>query len=183
MKLKRSSLVFLSLAIGLTSLIAQDRKRVSPTQTVKAHVDGSDVSITYGAPYTKDPKTGAPRKIWGGLVPYGQVWRTGANEATTLTTSKGLDIGGTAVSAGTYTLFTLPEENGASKLIINKQTGQWGTKYDEAQDFARVDLTKKTTDKQVDQFEIAIVSEAKKDHKLALRWENTEFSVPIKVKP
>jgi hypothetical protein len=131
------------------------------------------------------PKTrrAAQRKIWGGLVPYGQVWRTGANEATTLTTTKSLEIGGTTVPAGSYTLFTLPEENGASKLIINKQTGQWGTKYDQSQDLARVDLTKKTIDKQVDQFEIAIPTETKGAHKLCLRWENTELSVPLKAKP
>jgi hypothetical protein len=139
--------------------------------------------VTFGAPYTKDPKTGAPRKIWGGLVPYGKVWRTGANEATTLTTTKDLEIGGKTVPAGSYTLFTLPEESGASKLIINKQTGQWGTKYDEAQDFARVDLAKKTFDKPVDQFQIAILSGGHGNHSLELRWETTAYSVPLKAKP
>ncbi len=178
----RISLTFILLACAAL-VSAQDKARVSPTQTAKANIDGADVSVTYGAPYTKDPKTGAPRKIWGGLIPYGQVWRTGANEATTLTTTKNLEIGGTAVPAGTYTLFTLPAENGASKLIINKQTGQWGTKYDESQDFARVDLTKKATDKQVDQFEIKILTEPGGGHSLSMRWENTEFSVPIKAKP
>jgi len=183
MKMNRSLALVSILALSAVAVTAEDKPRVSPTQTARANIDGADVSVTYGAPYTKDPKTGAPRTIWRGLVPYGQVWRTGANEATTLTTTKDLEIGGTKVPAGSYTLFTLPQENGASKLIINKQTGQWGTKYDESQDFARVDLTKKTTAKQADQFEIAILSEAKGGHTLALRWENTEFSVPIKAKP
>ena len=142
MKLKQTLSVVAVTAAALTIAFAQQKPRVSPTQTAKATIDGADISITYGAPYTKDPKTGEPRKIWGGLVPYGKVWRTGANEATTLTTSKSLQFGSLTVPAGTYTLFTQPEESGG-KLIINKQTGQWGTKYDGAQDLGRSDLTKK----------------------------------------
>ena len=69
----------------------------------------------------------------GELVPYDKVWRTGANAATTLKTTAALDFGGTLVPAGTYTLYTLPGEKGW-KLILNKQTGQWGTQYDQAQD-------------------------------------------------
>jgi hypothetical protein len=183
MKMNRSLALISILALTAVAATAQDKPRISPTQTAKANIDGADVSVTFGAPYTKDPQTGAPRKIWGGLVPYGQVWRTGANEATTLTTTKDLEIGGTTVPAGSYSLFTLPEESGASKLIINKQTGQSGTKYDESQDFARVDLTKTTIDKQVNQFEMTILTGNKGSHKLALRWENTEFSVPVKAKP
>ena len=79
------------------------------------------------------------RKIFGGLVPYGQVWRTGANSATSLKTDVDLTIGGAPVPAGSYTLYTIPTETGW-KLIINKQTGQWGTDYDEKQDLARVDM-------------------------------------------
>src|SRR5581483_261664 len=169
MKMNRS---LVSLIIGcLTAAVvtAQDKPRVSPTQTAKAQIDGADVSITYGAPYTKDPKTGQPRKIWGGLVPYGQVWRTGANEATTLTTSKTLQFGSLSVPAGTYTLFTQPEESGG-KLIINKQTGQWGTKYDGSQDLGRVDMTKKDLSSPVDQFSIAIEQGAHGGGVIHLRW-------------
>jgi hypothetical protein len=183
MKINRSLAFVIIICLTAAAATAQDKPRVSPTRTVKARVGGADVSITYGAPYTKDPKTGEPRKIWGGLVPYGQVWRTGANEATTLTTTKDLEIGGTTVPAGSYTLFTLPEENGTSKLIINKQTGQWGTKYDQSQDLARVDLIKKTFDKQFDQFEMAITTGSKGGHQLSMRWDTMEFSVPLKAKP
>src|SRR5690349_19728867 len=111
MKLKSSlSLVALTVAaVGIA--VAQQKPRVSPTETAKASIGGADISISYGAPYTKDPKTGQPRKIWGGLVPYNQVWRTGANEATTLTTSKAIHFGSLTVPAGTYTLFTKPEES------------------------------------------------------------------------
>ena len=79
------------------------------------------------------------RKIFGGLVPYDQVWRTGANAATSLKTDVDLTIGGANVPAGSYTLYTLPGMN-SWKLIINKQTGQWGTEYSEGQDLARVDM-------------------------------------------
>src|SRR3954469_24785945 len=130
-QLTRSLLaLFLSLVVALP-VIAQEKKRVSPHETVTADIDGATVTIVYGRPYSKDPKSGATRKIWGELVPFGKVWRTGADEATLLTTTQALDIGGTSVPAGTYSLYTLPDASGA-KLIVNKQTGQWGTKYDEA---------------------------------------------------
>src|SRR4028118_1135248 len=101
--------------------LAAQQKRTSPRETVTKQIHGATITVVYSRPFTKDPKSGETRKIWGGLVPFGKVWRTGADEATTLTTDKDLEIGGTTIPAGTYSLFTLPEENGA-KLIINKQT-------------------------------------------------------------
>src|SRR5437016_4741708 len=112
----------------------QDKsQRPSPPATAEITLKNKKITINYSRPSMKG------RKIVGGLVPYGQVWRTGANEATTLTTESDLNIGGTNVPAGKYTLYTLPSE-GTWKLIINKQTGQWGTVYDESKDLARVDL-------------------------------------------
>src|SRR5437868_979977 len=143
---RRGLLFVLPLLVTVPFVGAQDKPRVSPHETVTASIDGNDVTIVYGRPYTKDPKTGAPRKVWGELVPFGKVWRTGADEATLLTTKEPLDIGGTAVPAGTYSIYTLPEANGA-KLIVNKQTGQWGTKYDEKQDLARIDMKKEAAAK------------------------------------
>jgi hypothetical protein len=140
----------------------------SPHETVTATVDGAKVSIEYGRPYMRG------RKIVGGLVPYGRVWRTGADAATTLTTDAPLNIGGATVPAGKVTLYTLPSAQGW-KLIINKQTGQWGTEYNEAQDLARVDLTVKTLTTPVDQFTIKIEGGL-----LKLSWELTELTVPIK---
>jgi hypothetical protein len=160
----------------------QEKKRVSPHETVNATVDDAQITIVYGRPYTKDPKTGAPRKIWGGLVPFGKPWRTGADEATLLTTSKAIEIGGSALPAGTYSLFTQPEENGSAKLIINKQTGQWGTKYDAKQDLVRVDLKKTDADVPVDQFTMAIDKNASGGGVLKLTWEKTAYSVPFTVK-
>jgi hypothetical protein len=180
MKMRKTLSIVALTSCALTIAPAQE-KRVSPTQTAKATISGAEIAITYGAPYTKDPKTGQPRKIWGGLVPYGKVWRTGANEATTLTTSKDLQFGTVNVPAGTYTVFTQPEEGGG-KLIINKQTGQWGTKYDASQDFARVDLTRKDLSSPVDQFTIAIEQNAG-GGVICLRWEKAEYRAPFTVKP
>jgi hypothetical protein len=181
MKIVKSSLIVAAILAVALPVIAQ-RKRVSPHEAVSATIDGSKVTIVYGRPYTKDPKTGEPRKIWGKLVPYGKVWRTGADEATILTTEKDLDIGGTTVPAGKYSLYTLPEESGTSKLIINKQTGQWGTIYKEDQDFARVDLKKETLDKPVDQFTMAIEPGASGGGTLKMMWDTTQYSVPLKAK-
>lgn len=117
----------------------------------------------------------------GGLVPYGQVWRTGADEATAFVTPVDLMVGGIAVPAGSYTLYTLPAE-GAWKLIINKQTGQWGTEYDEAQDLARVDLQSTKTAGPVDRFTISWSKRGADQAELVLQWENTRLSVPVAVK-
>ncbi|MEY2577148.1 MAG: hypothetical protein QOF80_2635 [Verrucomicrobiota bacterium] len=176
MKLIRSTLVVLT-ALALTSpLFAEEKPRVSPHETVNASVGDAKITIVYGRPYSKDPKSGEKRKIWGTLVPFSKVWRLGADEATTLTTDKDITIGGTAIAAGTYTLFLMPEE-GAAKLIVNKQTGQWGTKYDEKQDLVRIDMKKQAADKAVDQFTIAVDGGV-----LKLTWEDVQYSAPIAAK-
>ena len=182
MKSLRSTLFFLTaLVLSASLLIAQDKKpRVSPHETVNATVGDAKITIVYGWPYTKDPKSGEKRKIWGGLVPYGQVWRMGADEATLFTTDKEVSIGGTAVVAGTYSLYLWPEEGGA-KLIVNKQTGQWGTKYDASQDLVRIDLIKQKLDKATDQFTIAVEKTAA-DGVLKMMWEDVQYSVAIAVK-
>lgn len=176
MKLIQSTLVVLA-ALALTSpLFAEEKPRVSPHETVNATVGDAKITIVYGRPYSKDPKSGEKRKIWGTLVPFSKVWRMGADEATTLTTDKDITIGGTAIAAGTYTLFLMPEE-GAAKLIVNKQTGQWGTKYDEKQDLVRIDMKKQAADKAVDQFTIAVDGGM-----LKLTWEDVQYSAAIAAK-
>jgi len=117
----------------------------------------------------------------GELVPYGKVWRTGANSATSLTTDTDLVIGGTAVPAGKYTLYTLPGET-AWKLIINKQTGQWGTQYDEKQDLARVDMQVGKTSAPVEQFTISLDKSGADSATLKLEWESTSATVDVKEK-
>src|SRR3954466_6474626 len=172
------SAMFVIVAMSFfTPMTMAQQKRVSPHETVSAVIDGNRVTVVYGRPYTKDPKTGEARKVWGGVVPFGQVWRLGANEATLLTTQKGIHLGDTEVPAGAHTLFMLPNEDGSAKLVINKQVGQWGTQYDEKQDLARVDLKKETLEKPVDQFTMSIA----KTGELKLMWENTAYSTTIAV--
>jgi hypothetical protein len=169
------------LSIVLASTLAiypatAQQKRISPHETVSAVIGGNRVTITYGRPYSKDPKSDKIRKIWGELVPWGKAWRTGADEATTLIIQQPITIGETMVPAGAYTLYTVPMESGPSKLVISKRIGQWGIPVDEKNDLARVDMKKDTLDKQVDQLTIA-VEKAEAGGVLKISWETTQFSV------
>ena len=181
-RLSASLLLVPTVLLTLSPLAAQEKPRVSPHETVTATVDGNEVSIVYGRPYSKDPKSGEKRKIWGALVPFGKVWRMGADEATLLTTKQAIDLNGTNIPAGTYSLFFLPEEKGSAKLIVNKQTGQWGTKYDEKQDLARIEVTKEEAENTVDQFTVSIESEDSGGGVLQMMWEDAQYSVPFTVK-
>ena len=162
--------------IGLTALIgvqAQTTKPMpSPPADTSQTVDGKTVSIHYNAPSMRG------RKIFGGLVPYDKVWRTGANPATALKTDVNLKIGTASVPAGSYTLYTLPS-TGTWKLIINKQTGQWGTKYDQSQDLARVDMKTETLSSPQEVMSITLEPFQDKTSSLHVRWETTDASVPV----
>jgi hypothetical protein len=147
----------------------------SPRDTSEMTVAGERILVDYGRPSMRG------RTIMGGLVPYGQVWRTGANEATTLVTPVGLRIGETTVPAGTYTLYTLPGES-TWQLIINKQTGQWGTVYDQAQDLARIPMTVERTPAPVEQFTISLTP-GSPTASLVMEWENTRAYVPVQIVP
>jgi hypothetical protein len=191
MKLLRLSVVCITAAlIGATSLLAQEKKakkaRVSLPETVKASIDGNDIQIAYSRPNIKDPKTGEARKIWGGLVPYGKVWRTGANEATILTVAKPIMIGGYELAAGKYSLFTVPTEGAGSKLIINKRTGQWGIPYKEADEaaneLARVDLKRSKTAGTVDPFTITVEKTGAGAGQIKFAWADAQYTIDFKNK-
>lgn len=163
----------------VASFVARDQGgraigQLSPRDTVNATVGTANVSINYSRPARRG------REIFGSVVPWNQVWRTGANAATSLTTSGDITIGGVAVPAGSYTLFTLPSPAG-TKLIISSQTGQWGTQYDPAKDFARVDLLTEQLSAPVEQFTIDIVPSGA-GATLQLSWDRTRFSAPIAVR-
>lgn len=168
---------FLVLAVAALAIAQQQpedkSKRPSPPGTAQVMLKGKNISIDYSRPFLKG------RKVGQELAPYGKVWRTGANEATTLTTDIDLDIGGTKVPAGKYTLWTLPSE-GTWKLIVNKQTGQWGTKYDESQDLARIDMKKSSLPQTVEQFTISFDKKSESTADLNLDWENTCVYVLVK---
>lgn len=159
----------------------------TPHATTGAVVDGNRVTIVYGRPFMKHPRTGKVRTIWGELVPYGKVWRTGADEATLLITQQPIELGGATIPAGAYTLWTLPKEDGSAKLIVNKQIGQWGTDrdlkkvYDEANDVARVDLKRETVSTPVEQFTMAVEREPG-GGVLKMAWDTTQYSVSFTVK-
>lgn len=173
-----------NLALGLICIVAafvisaqaqqpEDKsKRPSPPGTADCAVNGKKVAISYSRPSLRGRKMET-------LTPYGKVWRTGANEATTLTTESDLDIGGAKVPAGTYTLYSLPSE-GNWKLIINKQTGQWGTVYHQDQDLARVDMKKTEIVVPVEQFTIALDQDSNDSCDLELEWEHTRQTVVVK---
>ncbi|HEX8695148.1 MAG TPA: DUF2911 domain-containing protein [Longimicrobium sp.] len=148
---------------------------LSPRDTV--HFDaggGRHVFIDYGRPSMRG------RRIMGGLVPFGQVWRTGANAATTLVTDVDLQIGAARVPRGTYTLYTIPSQGGWT-LIVNRQTGQWGTQYDRARDLVRIPMRVATLPRPVEQFAILLQRGQGGAHTLALQWERTRAYVPFRV--
>jgi hypothetical protein len=148
--------------------------QASPPGTAELDLGGKKISIRYNRPSMRG------RKIMGDLVPYGRIWRTGANQATSLTTDADLMIGNVAVPKGSYTLYTLPSAS-EWKLIINKQTGQWGTNYDEKMDLGRVEMKVEKTAAPVEQFTISLVK-ADQGGVLKLEWENTSASVTVTAK-
>src|SRR4051795_8978219 len=186
MRNKLLAVVGIVLALGL-SVAAQSpdkSKRPSPPGTADCKfADGKTIHIDYSRPSAKG------RKIYGGLVPYGKVRRTGANEATTFVTDTDVTINGAAVPKGSYTIFTLPAEApGKWKLIVNKATGEWGVNKEEgypyqATELARVDMNAtKSLDAPVEQFTISLPSKGGDTCTLRLDWEKTRVTADLKEK-
>src|SRR4030065_528898 len=115
--------------VAFYSNINAQKPILSPRDSVKAIFNGKTITINYGKPSVRG------RKIFGSFVPYYKIWRTGAGAATTLTTEADLEVDGAVVPHGVYTIYTLPSEE-RCKLIINKQTGQWGIDYNPQLDLA-----------------------------------------------
>lgn len=156
-------------------------KRPSPPASAECKFsDGKTIKVDYSSPRTKG------RKVFGAasdkaLVPYGEVWRTGANEATTFVTGASVSVGGKNVPAGSYTIFTVPSPDKWT-LIINKKTGEWGIPYKyEADELARVPMTVSKTAAPVENFTIAF-DQAGAKCTLRMEWENVTASVDISEK-
>jgi Protein of unknown function (DUF2911) len=153
----------------------QDKsKRPSPPANADCKfADGKAIHVDYSSPRAKG------RKLFGGVVPYDKVWRTGANEATSFKTDADLIVNKVNVPAGSYTLYTLPGESDW-KLIINKQTGQWGTVYDEKQDLARIEMKKQSLSSPVENFTIAFDQAANDTCRMRLEWGTTRAAADLK---
>ncbi|HVH66283.1 MAG TPA: DUF2911 domain-containing protein [Gemmatimonadales bacterium] len=148
--------------------------RLSPPDTVRANVAGASLTVRYSRPSTRG------RVIFGNVVPWNQVWRTGANEATVFETSIDLLMDGSVVPAGKYSLWTIPSPAGW-KLILNKNTGQWGTAYDAKYDLARLDMSIEALQQPVERFTIVIESKGA-GGVLKLEWEKTSAWIPFEVR-
>ncbi|HET9294215.1 MAG TPA: DUF2911 domain-containing protein, partial [Gemmatimonadales bacterium] len=146
---------------------------VSPRDTVRARFSGAAFTVDYGRPSKRG------RTIFGGLVPWNEVWRTGADAATQFTTTRDLTLGDTELKAGAYTLWTLPSEAGVL-LIVNGQVGQWGTDYDAKRDIARIPMTIRRLDQPVERFTIDLTSAG--GGELRMRWDTAEWVVPVRVR-
>jgi len=153
---------------------ASAQRYTSPPVSVSAVIGGDHITIDYYAPSAHG------RKIIGNLVPYDEVWCTGANWATKITTETGLDFNGLKVPKGSYSIWTLPNEK-QWMLIINKQTGQFHLNYDESQDFGRVKMNVKALSAPVETFKIEVAPTVGNSGTLSLMWETTDAWVPITV--
>ena len=147
--------------------------QLSPRDTVRAEIGTASLMVDYGRPHKRG------RVIFGQVVPWDQVWRTGANAATQLSTDVSLTARGRTIPAGRYSLWSIPTSRGAT-LIVNRQTGQWGTEYDPGQDVARLDLTRESLPERVEQFTIAI-EPADGGGVLRMSWDTTSYLVPFTI--
>lgn len=156
-----------------TSAAPAGQRLASPRDTALGIIAGDTVLVDYGRPSRRG------RQIFGGLVPFGQVWRTGANSATTLVLGGSTDLGGTPLAAGTYTLYSLPTPEGWT-LIVNGQTGQWGTEYAEGRDVTRIPMTVSRIEP-VDTFRIEVVG-GESEGRLTFAWDTLQGTVVLRAR-
>jgi hypothetical protein len=161
--------IILAIAIAAP---APAQRYVSPAESVSATIAGKRISIDYYAPSMHG------RKVLGGLVPFGEVWCTGANYATAITSEADLTIGDLKVPKGRYSIWTIPTERDWT-LIVNKQTGQSHLYYDESRDFGRTRMNVQTHLVPVETFRIELRPGEGNKGTLALLWEQTEASIPF----
>ena len=145
---------------------------LSPPAVASVTLQGGTIQLKYNSPSMRG------REIYGGLVPYGKVWRTGANPATTLITPISLHIGNLLVPAGTYTMYTLPDKDNWM-LIINKHTKQWGTEYYPNEDLGRVKMDQDSIDTPQEVMSISFDHVEKNSAEMHIRWAKTDESVKI----
>lgn len=161
-------------AVDTSRVVPAPEPRSSPMATAATKLsDGTYVKVVYGSPRMRG------REIFGALVPYGEVWRTGANEATEITFTEEVTFGGQSVPAGTYALFTVPGPD-AWTVILNRELGQWGAyNYTAEADVLRLDAPAEEADKQHEAFTIAFDEADDAGTTLSLTWDETAVRVPL----
>lgn len=174
--LSAATLSIIILMVSVATSVAQQvpNPRSSPTMISTLKIDDAYFRVVYAMPMKND------REIFGGLVPFGQVWRTGANEATEITLSKDVVFGDVPVSAGNYTLFTIPSENEWT-VILNRELGQWGAfRYNAEHDVARITVPVEELEEVWEGFRIQLTN-VDGVANMTMRWDRTGVSVPISV--
>lgn len=174
--------VFCTVLLALMMLLFSEARaqepvkpRPSPLEVVSMKWEDTYVKITYSRPHKRG------REIFGNLEPYGKVWRTGANEATEITTTGDIKLAGNKVPAGTYTLFTIPQEDKWT-IILNSDLGQWGAyRYDEEKDVLRFDVPTKKLPVTYEPFTIEFEQTAN-NVVLKMMWDQTGVEIPVSFK-
>jgi hypothetical protein len=180
--MKRAIGVITGIALSIAAIAAcgasAQNKESRPSPPAKATcglAGGKTITVDYSSPRMKG------RKIFGELVPFGKIWRAGANEATTFVTDTDLTVGGTSVPAGSYTIFTIPGEDKWT-LVVSKKTGEWGTAYPGPDnDLARVEMKASKLPSAVENFTISF-EQSGAGCTLRMDWETTRASVDISKK-
>jgi hypothetical protein len=148
--------------------------QLSVRDTARATIGAATFAVDYSRPLARG------RELLGNLVPYDRVWRTGANAATQFTTSAPISLAGIRMPPGTYTLWTIPRPKGTS-LIVNTQTGQWGTGYDSSRDLGRAPMGADSLATSVEKFTISVTGADARRGTLAMEWGNFRWTAPIEV--
>lgn len=165
-RLAAAALALVAVALANPKAGNAQEPRSSPLDSATAVIGGQEFAIQYGRPSMRG------RVVYGGLVPWGRPWRTGANEATHISVPVAIETGGEVIPAGQYTLFSVPAEEGWM-LVINSQTGQWGTAYDESRDLVRVPMRTEALDAPLELFTISIAEGEESDGVIHFEWEQT----------
>lgn len=149
---------------------------LSPRQTLRTNVGRANLWLDYSRPAMRG------RVVWGELVPYGEVWRLGANDATHFSTDRPLQLGSLALEPGTYTLSLLPTAD-QWLLIVNRATGVWGLTYDSEQDVGRIEMTREALAEPAERLTLAVEpTQAEGEARLVVSWDRTRAFVPIRVR-
>jgi len=165
----KSKISLYLLTLFVSVFAGAQEKKASPPETAKGTINGADIVINYSSPSVKG------REIWGKLVPFGKVWRAGADDATTFELNKDIIVGGQKLPAGKYSFFVIPEKDNAT-IIFNKEAKQWGAyDYDEKKDQLRVKVKPLTKSDTTERLNYTV----NKDN-VTLSWEKWNIVIPIK---